>query len=365
MFKSKKRKNESILQAADEFTCLPDDEFVELLYTKLLGRNSDYPGKTHHVQSLKKGVSRISLVFNFIQSPEFINKILRENIHLVPIKDEKPLQFSTGLNRLTNESVWIFRVRGNEDFDWLEKKIVENGYYERQGVWLMDVDDDKRLLAEITLVFRPKKVLDFGCANGAIMKVLQEEGVGVKGVEISRMALDKAFPEVRPHIHLGDLRTLTFPSKFDAILGMDIFEHLNPNKLDGYIASIYELLEDPGLLLCNIPGYGTDPVFGEIHRVYLEDWEPDIRNKRIFRTIHVDNYGYPKNGHIICAGTDWWVERFERAGFRREQELETELHKKFDPRITQVSEARRSLYLFSKNAPDNTRENWQSLIDKD
>ncbi len=364
MFKrsQKHNKHQHFLESIDEYTNLPDDDFVELMYTKLLGRNPDKPGKRHQIDFLRKRNSRVALVLNFIESPEFINKIIRENIHLIPIKDEKPNQYSTGYNRVTNEKIWIFRVQECEDFDWLENKIIENGYYERQGVWLMDIDDDKKLLAEITLDFQPNKVLDFGCANGAIMKCLQDQNVEVEGVEISRMALNKAFPEVRPHIHLGDLRTIPLQSKFDFVLGLDIFEHLNPNKLDGYISRIYDLLEDQGLLLSNIPGYCTDPIFGEIHLVYLQEWDEDIERNRLFQTLHVDNYGYPKNGHIICAESRWWVDQFEKAGFRREEEIETALHQKYDEKITRISEARRSLYIFSKNAEDSLRKKWLSLL---
>jgi len=364
MFKrsQKHKKYQHFLESVDEYTNLPEDEFVELMYTKLLGRGSDEPGKLHQLDFLKRGNSRVAMVLNFIESSEFINKILHDKIHIIPIKDEKPDQYSTGHNRVTNEQVWVFRVQETEDFDWLENKIIDNGYYERQGVWMMDIDDDKKLLAEIILEFHPQRVLDFGCANGAIMKCLKDRGVGVEGVEISRMALDKAFPEVRPHIHLGDLRTVPIQSKFDFILGLDIFEHLNPNKLDGYISRIYDLLEEQSLLFCNIPGFGTDHIFGEIHWIYLQEWDEDIKNNRLFRTLHVDDYGYPKNGHIICAGSQWWVDQFQSAGFTREQEIESALHEKYDKKITRISVSRKSFYIFSKGADNRFRKKWLSIL---
>jgi 2-polyprenyl-3-methyl-5-hydroxy-6-metoxy-1,4-benzoquinol methylase len=366
MFKktTKQNKNKGLYfqEALDKYTRLPNDEFVEWLYEKILGRTPDKPGKLHQIDFLKRGNSRVALVMNFVQSPEFINKVLRDNIHLIPIKEERPQQYASRTRRMTNEQLWVFQIQESGDFDWLEKKIIENGYYERQGVWTMDVDDDKKLMAEIALEFQPKSVLDFGCANGSVMKLLLDQGVSVEGAEISRMALEKAFPDVLPHIHLGDLRTLSFRSSFDVILGLDIFEHLNPNGLMGYLSRMYGLLEDEGLLFCNIPGYGKDPVFGKIHEVYLSEWDEDLKNNHCFHTIHVDDYGYPKNGHIINAGTQWWVEQFEKAGFRRETDIENALHAKYDQRITRISEARLSFYIFSKQISRTRKQRFFELF---
>jgi SAM-dependent methyltransferase len=241
-------------------------------------------------------------------------------------------------------------VKEEDDFDWLERKIIENGYYERPGVWSFIIDEDKRMLAELAAEFGPCSVLDLGCANGAVLKCLLDRGIAGEGVEISRMALDKAFPEIRERIHLGDLLGLHLPRHYDLVLGLDIFEHFNPHRLSGYIAEIFRLVENGGYLLANIPAYGEDGVFGEIFPVDYREWDDDIAAHRCFRTIPVDGYGYPKNGHIICASTEWWVEQFEGHGFRREEGLERALHEKYDSAMDKISPARKSYYVFSKGA---------------
>jgi hypothetical protein len=164
------------------------------------------------------------------------------------------------------------------------------------------------------------------------------------------MALDKAFPEIRENIHFGDLLAVALPRSYDVVLGLDIFEHLNPNKLDNYLVKIFGLVSDGGYLYANIPAYGEDAVFGEIFRINYRAWEDDVAQGRCFRAIPVDDYGYPKNGHIICADTGFWVNRFEDRGFKREFELEKALHEKYDGAMERVSVARKSYYLFSKNA---------------
>jgi SAM-dependent methyltransferase len=338
---------------------LSDEDFLGFIFNKMLGRDPDPEGKAHQLKFLRAGNSRLSLLLNIMEAPEYVFKIVRDNIHhyvkLLPIKDERPDRYEVRSDRSGIEKSWFYVVLDDADFDWLEQKIVKNGYYERPGVWSFIIDEDKRMMADIAAEFGPRTVLDFGCANGAVLKCLKDLGIAGEGVEISRLALDKAPDGIRDAIHIGDLMDLALPHGYDLILGLDIFEHLNPNKLDSYIARIFDLLNDGGHVYANIPAYGKDVVFGEIFEADYPAWPEDIAAGRCFRTIPVDEYGYPKNGHIICAGTEWWVDRFERAGFRREIEIERALHRKRDEAMEKISPARRSSYVFSKNEASEGR----------
>jgi SAM-dependent methyltransferase len=333
---------------------LTDEEFLDHIYKKLLGREPDPVGKAHQLKFLRAGNSRAALVLNITEAAEFVFKTVRDNIHhyikLLPIQDERPESYAILTSPDGKEKTRVFRAAAEGDFDWLERKVIENGYYERPGVWSFLIDEDKRMMADIAAEFEPGSVLDFGCANGAVLKCLQDKGIFGEGVEISRMALDKTFPEIAGRIHYGDLLDLGLDRRYDLILGLDIFEHLNPNKLEKYVSLLYGLLKNGGYLYANIPAYGEDRAFGEIFRVDFTEWEQDAAAGRIFRAVPVDDYGYPKNGHIICAASDWWVGRFENLGFRREVELETGLHEKYDAAMEKISPARRAYYVFSKNA---------------
>jgi SAM-dependent methyltransferase len=333
---------------------LSDNEFLDYIYKKLLGREPDPVGRAHQLKFLRAGNSRAALVLNITEAAEFVFKTVKDNIHeyikLLPIQDERPESYAVLASRDGKEKTTVFRAAAEADFDWLERKIVENGYYERPGVWSFFIDEDKRMMADVAAEFEPGSVLDFGCANGAVLKCLLDKGIYGEGVEISRLALDKTFPEIAGRIHSGDLLSLSLGRKYDLVLGLDIFEHLNPNKLDEYASRLFSLLDDGGYFYANIPAYGEDKAFGEIFKVEFAEWEQDAAAGRIFRAVPVDAYGYPKNGHIICAATDWWVGRFEKPGFRRELGIETLLHRKYDAAMEKISPARRAYYVFSKNA---------------
>ena len=236
-------------------------------------------------------------------------------VKLLPIIDERPHRYRVERSRSGADKSRFFVAEDAADYDWLEAKIIGNGYYERPGVWSFIIDEDKRMMADIAASFTPRAVLDIGCSNGAVLKCLRDKGIYGEGVEVSRIALDKALPEIRDAIYFGDLLALSLPRRYDLILGLDVFEHLNPNKLDEYLARIFDLVEDGGYLFANTPAFGSDGVFGEIFRIDYPIWDEDAAAGRIFRAVPVDDYGYPKNGHLINADSDWWTRAFERHGF--------------------------------------------------
>jgi len=351
----KKKTSATCCETAASVDGLSDVQFLEEVYHELLGRDADEMGKAHHLKSLREGHSRLSVILGIVKSEEFINKVIREQMPLLSIKDERPDRYRP-VHDIHGREAWVFQAEGPQDFDWLERKIIENGYYEKPGVWSFIIAEDKRLHAEIISLFSPRLVLDFGCANGPIMKCLYDLGIASEGVDISRLALAKAFPEVQSRIHLGDLLFLDLGKRFDFVLALDIIEHLNPNKLDLYITKVESLMEDGGFLFANIPAFGKDEVFGTIFEVYLKEWEKDVRERRLFSTIHTDATGYPVNGHIINAGSAWWIGQFEGHGLRREVEVEQALHKKYDGVMTRMNVSRKAFFIFSKALKSQARE---------
>jgi len=138
-------------------------------------------------------------------------------------------------------------------------------------------------------------------------------------------------------------------SDLDVIFGLDIFEHLNPNRLAGCLKRIDDHLERGGFVFANIPAFGCDPVFGEVFPMYIDDWLADSERGVHFRMLHCDRLGYPMNGHLIWGHTDWWVRQFEEVGLSRQPGIEAALQARYDSYL-RMAPARRSFYVFAKNA---------------
>ena len=338
-----------------------DTAFVEAAFMEILGRPPDLDGLTHYRRVLREGLGRTAVLLDIMRSDEFRAKLQPVIPALPDLRRLRPDRYGDAIDRTNGETIPVFETQSPDDFDWLEKAIIDYGYYESPGVWVLGVDSDKRVIAEIIAAFAPARPLELGCAAGAVLQCLLEYGVVAEGVEISAMAIARAPAAVRSRIHQGDLLSLALPpaahpgAGYDLVFGLDVFEHLNPNRLDAYIARLGELVGDSGFLFCNIPAFGDDPVFGTVFPLYLERWQRDADAGRPFATLHVDELGYPIHGHLTWADARWWRERFERRGFHREIAIEGALHAKYDRHMRRHSPARCAYFVFSKGDADERR----------
>jgi hypothetical protein len=333
-----------------------DSAFIEAAYLEILGRPADQDGLDHYRRLLREGLGRTAVLLSLMRSEEFTQRRTNTVRPIPDLRTLRPGQYRETIDRTNGNSVVVFDVRSGTDFDWLERQILEHCYYEQPGVWNLGVDVDKRVVAEIIATFQPARALELGCAAGAVLDCLHDQGVHAEGVEISSTAIARAAPRIRSRIHQGDVLSLDLPLKYDMVFGLDVFEHLNPNRIEHYLQRLSAIADEGGWFFCNIPAFGRDAVFGTVFPLYVDGWEEDAASGRPFSAIHVDDRGYPIHGHLIWADAVWWVARFESVGLLRELAVEQVLHRKYDHYMERRSPARRAYFVFSKRAAAATRK---------
>src|SRR6266567_1996404 len=345
------------LKARFEPILLSDSAFVDAAFREILHREADHDGLEFYRGVLRQGLGRTAVLLDIMRSDEFRGSLAAARPSSLPnLIVQRPERYRRTLDRVSDQSILVFDAASASDFDWLESAIIANNYYEEPGVWVLDVDFDKRLVAEMMAAFAPDAALELGCAAGAVLECLAELGISADGVEISSMAIAKAPERVRGRIHQGDLLTLALKGGHDLVFGLDVFEHLNPNKLDAYIARIAEMTRDAAFLFCNIPAFGDDAVFGRVFPLYVDEWADDAAAGRVFSRLHTDDLGYPIHGHLTWADASWWTRRFEAAGFTRDIEIERAFHHKYDGYMTKRAPARRAYFVFARSASDARRQ---------
>ena len=338
-----------------------DTAFIETAYYEILGRPPDVEGLNHYRRVLADGRNRTAVLIEIVRSEEFLSKLERTlekkaaSLSLPNLREKRPERYSRTTDRTNGEQIIVFEAEAPSDFDWLESAIVDHGYYENPGVWGFEVDTDKRVIAEMIAAFAPRHPLELGCAAGAVLECLHDYGIAAEGVDVSSMAIAKASPRVRERIHQGDLRTLDLSRDYDMVFGLDIFEHLNPNRMDEYLSRLEDITTTDAYLFCNIPAFGKDPVFGTVFPLYVDGWDRQAAEQRPFTRIHVDEIGYPIHGHLTWADWRWWVQRFAAHGFQREPDIERAFHDTYDTYMRRHTPARRSYFVFSKSADAGRR----------
>lgn len=354
------------VQARLESLLVGDTEFVDRAFREILGRDADQGGLEFYRGLLRQGRGRTSVLLDIMRSEEFRQTLGPLSPSTLPnLIVQRPERYRRTIDRSNSHSILVFDVAAPADVDWLERAILEHGYYEAPGVWVLDVDFDKRVVAEMLSAFDPTAALELGCASGAVLQCLDEAGVaGTEGIEISAMAIANAADNVRPRIHHGDLLSLPLQKRYDVLFGLDVFEHLNPNKLDAYIRRIAEVTTEDAYLFCNIPAFGHDAVFGTVFPFYVDGWSGDAAAGRALRSIHVDDLGYPIHGHLAWGDAAWWTRRFEKAGFTRDEEIERAFHRKYDAYMEKRSPARRAFFVFGKKLSASRRAETLARIAK-
>jgi len=318
------------------------EQLVIELYRGLLGREPDAGGLRTHADALDAGVPLAELARNMVGSEEFNKKqgYLRVPAALLPdLVELHPQRY-----RRNDDGSTTFRVDDDADFDWLERMILEHRYYDSFGVWSPVIDIDKRVIAALVAGLGTRRCLELGCFTGPVLSLLDEQGIDVAGVEISHLAFVLAYPTIKNRIHYGDLLAVELAQTFDAIIAMDILEHLNPLKLDRYLARIAALLDRDGYFLINSPMFGTDDVFGEVAPPFLPEWRAAGADT-FWRHLHCDAQGWPMHGHLVWASPSWWERRLATHGLVRDRALERRVHADLDTFFQHYAPARKSFFL--------------------
>ena len=101
---------------------------------------------------------------------------------------------------------------------------------------------------------KARKVLEVGCATGALVKLLRNVGIEAYGIGISSYAISKSDKNVKSYLYCLDVETEKLPFKegfFDIIVAIDILEHLA--KIKYTLSTLRDFLRRGGFMLITVP----------------------------------------------------------------------------------------------------------------
>ena len=171
------------------------------------------------------------------------------------------------------------------------------GWYD-QSAFAKDNQFHKARATDVVevLPLAPKSsVLDVGTARGNLPMWLTEFGMEGFGTDVSRWAVRKSHLDP-DHVQWSDMRQegeRPFGGKqFHAITSREVLEHIDDEHVDAFLSNLFEL---------TVPGG------------YSMHWIATDRNaKEQKKQADAKNYD---QSHVCIVGPDWWVDRFEKAGF--------------------------------------------------
>lgn len=115
-------------------------------------------------------------------------------------------------------------------------------------------------------------VLDLGCGNGALTKVLKERGYAAKGLDASEEFLDIA-RETCPGIEFvrGDATHFSFPEPFDAVFSNAVFHWIEKARQPDMLGCVRAALKEGGQFVFEFGGHGNNRlIHGALAEAFAE-----------------------------------------------------------------------------------------------
>ncbi|MDR3191575.1 MAG: class I SAM-dependent methyltransferase [Treponema sp.] len=144
------------------------------------------------------------------------------------------------------------RYRENHGEDYLSYELAnEVNFLRLQELALEDAGFGEIQAELLASASRPPRLIDIGCATGALLEKLRNRGWESAGVEISPSA-EYARRERGLDVWSLPLEECRFPAaSFDVVLASHLIEHLNDPA--GFVAEVYRILVPGGRFLATTP----------------------------------------------------------------------------------------------------------------
>ena len=141
---------------------------------------------------------------------------------------------------------------------------------------------------------RNSNVLEYGCANGFLVKCLKDFGVNAYGIDISNYAISNCPVDISRNVSVitnnnvdRAIKKTTFKKKkFDWVISKDVMEHIKPSDLNVIIKQISKITKKMFVI------------------VPLGD-----NNRYRIKQYHLDKT------HIVIKNERWWINLFKKNNF--------------------------------------------------
>lgn len=159
-----------------------------------------------------------------------------------------------------------------------------------------------------TWSFQGKRVLDFGCGSGKVMRhfLAEAEHCELWGCDIDERSVDWINAELHPPLHAfanGEAPPLDQPSSsFDLIWSVSVFTHLTDHWA-GWLAELHRVLKPGGLAIISFLGGAMYEVWND------EEWDPD----RVGMTVLNHGQDWELGGPTVFHSPWWLREHWGRA----------------------------------------------------
>ncbi|NPA64922.1 MAG: methyltransferase domain-containing protein [Epsilonproteobacteria bacterium] len=128
---------------------------------------------------------------------------------------------------------------------------------------LLGFEEERKRLHELFLrklaSFAPQRVLDIGCGSGAFVRMGQEVGYEIEGIDLSARMVERAKSK---GVSCRRVDLCDIEEKFDAAVAIfDVLNYIPPKKLSAFFGCVRKVLRPGGVFLADLNTlYGFEEV---------------------------------------------------------------------------------------------------------
>jgi len=154
-------------------------------------------------------------------------------------------------------------------------------------------EDFESLLRDAGLAPGPLDLLDYGFGDGAFLDWARSAGHRVMGAEILPEMVAAATARGHRAIQADTLDQHLGETRFDAIVLLDVLEHLDRPAFRALLALAHKSLKPGGMIVARFPN-GDSPVFGRYHH-------GDLTHERPLSAASVGQLAAPEGMTLVRA----------------------------------------------------------------
>jgi SAM-dependent methyltransferase len=172
-----------------------------------------------------------------------------------------------------------------EDYEkWYYSRPEARRYSGDERIWVN--------LSDMIQYFRPKRVFEFGSGLGNILQECGKRGIDAVGSETSRYAIQNNLCKEKL-VKIGEIPKSRLPFRdcsFDLVFSSEVMEHVKEEH--------------------------TEAIINELNRICSG-----------YALLTINTFDYKQPGHQNMHSRNWWLARFEKCGFERDDKAWSDIDK--------------------------------------
>ena len=160
-------------------------------------------------------------------------------------------------------------------------------------------------VTELIEADRNHTILDFGCGNGALSKVLYDKGYVVKGIDVSQELLGiarKNYPDIE--FMQADATNFLLEQPVDVVFSNAVFHWIDREQQQSMLKCVYHALKKNGEFVFEFGGYGNNQLIHSMLKEVFSEYRYVYKMPFYFPTISeyttlLENTGFRVKNAIL------------------------------------------------------------------